>query len=377
MGSNLDMSQPVQRMSPGGQDGLSSSRRIRRRMEGKLALMLVLLVLAGLCPKPSQAQPQLDSLNEMILRTQSIIDRAKEQLGFTTATNRTGTLLDKADQINQMARSERTAGNLKGAMVLTLQARDLARRALESAEIDVKAHESIRDLIESTRDQIDRISPAVKEGRDQQAGRLLDTGVSQLQRAQDAYRDQDYRKALRLAVSARDLVQRALERAREGSADAGSAQIDVAIDRTDALIDEVRSMIDKGTDGRARSLLEKAMTLQERAKKLRLSQHPIMALRATTQARQSALDGLLLLAENPGPSDVERALAIVGQLAGDLEHEILSSDSEDAHVLFESARQRQADAHEELGKGNAAQALESARIAEGLLRRAAEAAGIR
>ena len=60
-------------------------------------------------------------------------------------------------------------------------------------------------------------------------------------------------------------------------------------------------------------------------------------------------------------------------LAGrELRRRYLSGEIDLRHALErderERARQRQADAQEELEKGNAAQALESARIAEGLLR---------
>ncbi len=378
MGYNLEMSPWVHPMSRGGQTGPGRGRGIPPR-PGRHALVALVLssLIALLSAGASYAQPQIDTRVAFeIGRTDRIIARAAEQLGIAVS-NRSGSVLDQAIRIQANAKAALVDHNLKVAMMLTMEARDLARRALESAEIDVKAHESIRDLIESTKDQIDRASPIVTDQGDLQARRLLASGESQLQLADDAYRDQDYRKAIRLAVSARDLVQRAMDRASGGSRPATGAGVDSAIDRTDSLIEELRNGMQENDNAGARTLLDEAVTLQAKAKKLQLTQHPALAFRMTTQARQAALDGLLLLARNPSVSDVGRALAAVEQLANDLAPEILSSQSEDAQVLLDSARQQQAEAKEKLAKGDAAQAMESARIAEGLLRRAAEAAGIR
>jgi hypothetical protein len=71
---------------------------------------------------------------------------------------------------------------------LTRKARDLARRAIETAEIEIKANESIRDLVESTRQLAEEAALEVRSNGDPQAQRLLHGGIGQLERAQDAYR---------------------------------------------------------------------------------------------------------------------------------------------------------------------------------------------
>jgi hypothetical protein len=79
---------------------------------------------------------------------------------------------------------------------MTQQARQIARRAIETAEIEAKAHESIRDD-RLTRDLAQDAAILVRERGDTEAQRLLDGGLWQLQRAQDAYQGLVYRKAIR------------------------------------------------------------------------------------------------------------------------------------------------------------------------------------
>jgi hypothetical protein len=61
----------------------------------------------------------------------------------------------------------------------------------------------------------------------------------------------------------------------------------------------------------------------------------------------------------------------------ELSPEIVASESEEARSLLASARGRYARAVELWKDGKLSRALETARLADGLLRRAAEAAGLR
>jgi len=383
MGYNLELSPEVHRMSRCGQAGPAGPPRVFPRSLARSAWIVaaVFLFVVGWMPGIALAQPELSSRIEGELdRTDRIIERAKDQAGVTTSTNdRVTQLLRQAEKLQGDARETYKPNDRRtwaAAMKLTMSARDLARRALESGEIDVKAHESIRDLLESTKDLIDRAATIVGEHGDAEAKKLLDSGIWQLDRAQDAYHDENYRKAIRLAASASDLVQRAIQRARADTS-GGPPSLDRALERTDTLIDELRAGIAENSNSNARDLLDQAVELQSRARKVMLSQRPGMALRLTAQAGQSALDGLLLLARNPSRGDVERALAVVDQLTSDLAPDVASSGSPEAQVLLDSSRQRQTEAADHLAKGEFAAAIESARISEALLRRAAEAAGIR
>lgn len=311
-------------------------------------------------------------------RTDRILDRAREQVGASPSA-RAVTLLDHAVGMQAEAKHvyrQHDRGTWRAAMRLTQQSRDLARRAIETAEIEVKGHESVRDLIESTRDLAVDAGAIVRERGDQEARRLLDGGLWQLQRAQEAYRGLSYRKAIRLAATARDMVQRAIQRARSGGP-GGEQSVEAAIDRTQALLDELDVSLDGSGDSRAERLRDQALRFQEQALRMHREQKPGVALQLTTQARQAAIEALLLLSDKPDGEEVERALMIVEQLIQDAAPVIRSSGSSAAAELFESARQRHAEARQQLAEGNAAQSLATARIAEGLLHRAVEVAADR
>jgi hypothetical protein len=346
---------------------------MRRRTTLLLALLGALLLL----PAVVAAQPTSDQIRAELERTDRILERAHDLIGLSL-TARAGEFLREADKLHKEAWDAYAKGRLyfRLCVELTRKARDLARRAVETAEIEIKAHESIQDLVESTQLLVDEAGPEVREAGDAQAERLLSSGVAQLQRAEDAYRDREYRMAIRLAAIARDLVQRALLRAR-GSTGSETTQIATAIDRTDALLEEVRVGLSVSPDPKATALFEEASGLQARAREFERSGRGPLALRFTTQARQIGLDALLLLSRNPDREDVERAVDVVGQILADLGPEILASGSEKGRVFYDSARDRHREAADLLARGELARALDAARTAEGLLHRASEAAGLR
>ncbi len=348
-------------------------------MRSRKLICLLLLLGAGLGPTLAAAQAGSgpDPARE-IERTDRILERARDQVAVSPSA-RAAKLLNYALDMQARARAtykpqDRTSW--PAALRLTLEARDFARRAIETAEIEVKAHESVRDLIESTREISQDAASLVAERGDTEAQRLLDSGLWLLQRAQEAYRGAAYRNAIRLAATARDLVQRATQRAR-GDVPAGSASVETALDRTQALLDELRVNLEGSSDRPAIRLSEEARRLQDRALRMQREQKPALALRLTTQARHAALEAMLNLSTRPDEEEVERALSIVEQLIQDSAPEIQASGSPEAANLLESARQRHAEAAEQLAKGNAPQALATARIAEGLLHRAADLAGER
>lgn len=338
---------------------------------------LIAVLLVAVLPRMAGAQPEVQDVGRELERTDRIIERARDQVGISTAA-RASQYLTQAISVQQDAHDNYRKGprHHRAAMVLTMKARDLARRALETAEIEVKAHQTIRDLIDSTEDLLREATDLVRDSGDPQCERLLESGRWQLQRAREAYRSVQYVMALRLAATARDLIQRSIERAK-GLTAGDPRSLEIALDRTDALLQEVEIRIAENPDPRAAKARDEATVLQRRARDLARTQRPMLALRLTNQARQSAVEALLLISRNPTAEEVERAIEVVGQLIATMAPEIEASGSERAVKLLESARTRHAEAAALLASGKLPQAMEGSRIAEGLLRRSAEAAGVR
>jgi hypothetical protein len=342
---------------------------------------LILLVIGVAISLPALAPAQPGISNEVekeLVRTDMILDRAREQMGMSI-TSRANDLLRQAQELQQRAwRKFHTEDSRHHRQVLelTLKARELAQRAIETAELEAQAYEKTRDLVESTKDLIDRANTEIRESGDPQAIRLLEGGIWQLQKAREAYRSREYRKAIQLAATAHDLVERALQRSRDVST-SDRSMTEAALDQTESLIGEVRDRLRASPDPKAQKLFEQARDLHSRARDHYRNDRDDMAIRLATRARQLALDALLILTRDPDRRDVEQALTIVEQLIEDLVPEIRRSDSERAKRLLRSARERHREAVEELDRGKLAKALETARLADGLLRRAAEAAGLR
>lgn len=339
--------------------------------------ILLAVLLAAALAQAAAAQPQVQDVGRELERTDRIIERARDQVGITTG-SRANQYLTQAISVQQEAHEayRKGTGFHRAAMALTLKARDLARRALETSEIEVKAHQTIRDLIDSTEELLREAADIVRDSSDPQSARLLESGRWQLQRAREAYRAVQYVPALRLAATARDLIQRSIERAK-GLAAGDPRTLEIALDRTETLLQELEMRIADDPDPRAEKARDEAVELQRRARDLARAQRPIPALRLTNQARQSALEALLITSRNPTAEDVERAVDGVGRLIETMVPEIDASGSEQASKLLASARQRHADAEKLLAAGKLSQAMQSVQVAEGLLRRSAEAAGVR
>ncbi|MBM3287826.1 MAG: hypothetical protein FJY88_10825 [Candidatus Eisenbacteria bacterium] len=346
----------------------------RRGQRGLTPAILAILSICSVCllATPALAQRQVRAELE---RTDRILERVRESVG-NSAGDRAGTVLRQATRVQAEAWERFRRGNASIAARLTMKARDLARRALETAEIDTKGHERIRDLLDSTRDLVERTRSAVGGRGDPQARRLLDVGVAQLHKASEAYRGRQYRRAMRLAVTARELIQRAYDRS-QGGLESAALSAERAMERTDILLEEVRFLLDDESNQRARRLYEEAFALQERAIERGRAGQREVAARLSRQARASALAALLDLSRSRDPEDVEEVVSAVGQLLLEQSPEIKASGSQAALALLEEARMRHEAAEESLSRGDLSSALESARVAEGLLRRSSEAAGSR
>ncbi|MBD3163549.1 MAG: hypothetical protein GF346_13685 [Candidatus Eisenbacteria bacterium] len=341
-------------------------------------LLLALLAGAGPLVGAAGAQPEVTDVEAELERTDRILDRARDQIEVSL-TGRARDFLSRAIEIQAHAwRSYREGGGSgrhQQALQLTQKARDLARRAVETAALEIRASEKIRDLIGSTRDLIDRTTEHVQESGDDQAARLLEAGVRQLQLAQEAYRGGELRHAIRLVGAARDLVQRARDRVRVR--ESSGASVEAMLERTEVALEEIALEVDGTADERTARRVEEARRLLDTAWQRHRGGQPRAALALGMQARRAVLEAMLGLTRTPERPGVDRALRAVGQLIEDLAPEISASGSSKAAELLDSARTRHREAVREADGGRLGPALERARLADRLLKRAAEAAGIR
>lgn len=347
------------------------------------ALLGLLVLLAAASPARSASFAPFDPsgrdrIQAELERTDQVLLRATESLR-DCASPKAKVLLREARELQRKAADLYVASGptlpSSRILLLTRRARELAVDAIEQCQVEFKAHEALRSMLDSTSALLQEAQSAVAASSDIEARRLLEAGIWQLDRAREAYRAGEYRRAILLGGAARNLVQRARDRARGAVDDAGpGSRLDAALDRTDALLAEVRGVAGLREDARALALLEKAEREQEQARTLRERGVPVAALRRTQSARASAMDALWRVQRAPDPQQLRDAADMVGRLLDQASPEIRASGSEEALGLLDKAAEQLQVARAELAGGNAERAAKAIRTADSLLRRAAEKA---
>ena len=358
------------------------SRSARRGLLGWMAAGFA-VALSLWITAPAAAQN--DSVREVVRReiqtTQQAIERAREHLAEVHCSSG-DRLLGNATDLQRRAQSEflgNTRSGNRQALLLTRQARDFVARAVQSCQVDVRAQDSIEKLFQNVDDLIQEARGRDDVQQDKQRLRLLEAGITQLEKAREAYRAGEFRRAARLATMSRNLVQRALQ----GSGLAGdgvvlSDQVASALERTDEVIAEARGKV-SGASGspEARALLQQAEQQQERARDLLQEGRPGVALRATELARTAAVEAMWQDDQTPQDLRVERAIEVVEDMLAELGADIRAAGDPDAMSLLEKAREQLDAARGHLADDRPVAAGRAVHLASSLLRRAAELAGVR
>jgi len=308
-----------------------------------------------------------------------VLQRAEENLRDCASPKATA-LLNQAVELQRKAiglyENAGSPGPNRQVVALTLHARELAVDAIETCQVEFKAHESLRAMLDSTSELLRDANTSVTASRSPEARRLLDAGIWQLDKAREAYRAGEYRRAILLGGAARNLILRAVSRSSGAAEGPGpAARVEVALERTDLLLADLRSTPGLQADPKARALLDGAEEAQEQARELLGRGRAAAALRRTQAARADALDALWRLARALDPGRIEDAAELVDRFLEETAPEIRASGSRDALALLEEARQQLAEAREDLARGDTERAAQGVRTADSLLRRAAERAG--
>lgn len=354
-------------------------RPSERLWAGRRAVAVLLLGVFWMCPATTLGQsiagtlaldPQAEA-ERFLLQTDRVIEQAQEQVRDGGSAQR-ATVASQAQEILRSAVGlQRTAWTqfrelkFKRSVQFSDAARQRALKAMDMNRVEFKAHESLLSLLDQTREMAIEARGLAGGSSGGEAGHLLETGLQQLQRADESYRDRRYRLAIRLAVIARDLIGRALETIRGQGADG----IDQLLDRTDALLLEVDEALEDGQDRAVAGLARQARDLQEEAREARRSGRILQAQRFTRLAREKALAVLLRLQEAPRREDLEAGLDLLHDIFADLRSEVADLDDVEAQRHLAQGAEHLGRAREFLGEGKLREAQREARAAEALLHR--------
>jgi len=355
-------------------------RRLSPRAAGWGALLLLVFwgnPGYGLAPALSgrlDAARSREKLEQELERTDRVLERAADQLR-DCSDRKAGLLMEEAKKNQDRARragaNPTAPGGLEQALRLTLLAREQAVRAIEAC-VQPVAEEALRRLLDSTQDLLSEAAGEVKASANLAAQRLLEAGSQQLDRAREAYRGREYERAATLGGMARNLILRARQRLRERDAVGARPRAELALERTDLLLAEIRGHAEVLDDAKARALLERAEEQQEQASDLLRQGRIGPALRLTRLAREEGLKAFWRANRAPKLDSVRRAIDLVESLYADLAPSVRESGDAEAIRLLDLARDRLAAARDRLREGSAEPAAQAARQADSLLRRATE-----
>jgi hypothetical protein len=320
-----------------------------------------------------------DRIQAALERTDQVLSRADETMRTCDSPRGTALLQEarslQKDAWRKYALSTPGSGDL--VLRMTLKARDLAVQAIETCQVEFKAREALRTLLDSTDELAREAEGVISKAPNPEARRLYEAGLWQLEQARSAYRANEYRKAISLGGAARNLLQRAIQRAAAISVSSDAARMQTMLDRTELLLAEILATPGAADDPKVSALLDRARKEQDLARTLYDEGHPEAALNHSLKARSTALDALWLLQRTPQADRVRAACDLVDALIQDATSEIRESGSEGAILLLDKSNEALDSARRLLAQGELKEAATAARLADSLLRRAIEKSGRR
>ncbi|HMB67905.1 MAG TPA: hypothetical protein VKU85_01295 [bacterium] len=336
---------------------------------GRTAAVLAigLGVLVG-APLPGQAQIR-DRLGEQLQTTDDVLDRARDVVAESDS-QRAREHLARAAQIQLRAWGEYRAQRGAIAARMTMEARQGALRALDLAREDSGLRSRAVREIEKAKRALDLARESFDGAPGEQTRRLLEEARLQAERARIQLNEQHYEVAIRLAVSAQSLVRQAAG----AGGDVGGDRVRRELERTDNLIERVRSSVHESGDGEAGVLLERGVALQSEAQEAHRNGRLAAAFTMTRQAR-SLVNRAALLAHGPLDDDsVSRALDETERVLDTAAEIVASSSSDVAGKLLERAREHQVRAHDLAERDELRASLAETRVARSLAKRALQLA---
>ncbi|MEZ4651276.1 MAG: hypothetical protein R3E97_21290 [Candidatus Eisenbacteria bacterium] len=345
------------------------------RMRAWIAGGLLLVVLALIPAFPAQAQTRLE-LRQAIQATQVVIDQAEKVIDENQC-DRGVVLLRRAHELQEAARGVDSIGDrdiIRGALARTLQARSLAREAMQACQVEIQAVDQVRALLESTRDLAGDAQARLQSESSVDGERLLRAGLAQLEKAEAAYRQDEIQLAVSHLSAARKLIERALNLTPQADLGSDPGRVAAELERTDDALAELRVAV---LQARRRAILDQALEAQGRARAALQEGRPAQALEFTLAARRLATDLLRDTAQSGDAPRVQRAIEIVETSFDRLEPTLMESEDPIVLSLLEQAREALERAHEQMDDGRYAGAARSARLAGNALRKAAETVGMR
>jgi len=338
---------------------------LRAMRIGRWAALLAVGAGVLLATAPAARADLRDRVQEELQRTDGDLERARG-IVQESSSQRAQEALELALQIQRKAWDQYRGQQRMQAGRLTLEARQLALRAITLAREDSGLRNRARRELDQAAGELRRAREEIGPNPGDQAIRLLEEARAQIDRGQVQFHEQHYEAAFRLAVSARRLIRQATG----SDAGTGSGRVQRELDRTDRLIERVGPAVRESGNEEAIRLLRRGVDLQAEAWQSFRDGQPRLALATTREAREVVGRAHRLVRGPVDPGALAKALQETERVLERAADIVTDSGDEHAVKLMEKAREHQRRAHRLAENDQPRPALAETRVARSLALRA-------
>lgn len=338
------------------------SRKIPLFSLARRGLPLAVLLLGWTLIMPSAVQAQADPQEQILTyieRNAELLEWARD-LVVETESVPARRVLQEANRLHQrsldLLDQERPVvafGAARRARAGMWHAVGLAREALSYEE-------RLRLRSDRFRDLYAHLLESAQESHDTRALEFIERAESQALRAREQYLQGDAKLAFNLLEKAEQLLHRAARLLAEG---AGPERLERNLERTAAMIDQTRELLDEVTDPAALNLLAEAEEALDRAREHQDQGQPGRALQMSGLARKLAGRARALVGGAPDSDLVQAQIERFDERARVVSEKVQESGSEPARRHLELALDHRDRAQQALADGEIEAALRQVRAA--------------
>ena len=333
-------------------------------------VVLALLCCLGAFAADAGAQER-ERLRNELERTDQILERARtvvEEHGNLRAREQLSFAFQLQERAKTIAFSP-YAGlvELQRALELSLRARSLAERAVQIASQQAHLEQRAQQALERLERRLEEARAAAGDVPDESSVRTLELATRRLEQAREAFHEQRFQEVIGISIDTMRFLD-SFVRPEPGQ------RLERILENTRHLLE--RAVADAGENARAQEILQRATTLLEQAEAQRLAGHPDAAERLVQQARELVLNAMRLREAPLDAGRVDLVLEETATYVDDAMQRVQDSASPEAVTLLENAKRHLERARELRLENKLQQALEEARVARNLARRAVQLAGV-
>jgi HEPN domain-containing protein len=342
-------------------------RRKAQRI-GRALCVLLALASVALGPTTSHAQ-ETDRLITELEITDRILERARavvEESGNERAVHELRFAFHLQAQAWNNVR-EASVIDARRSVELTGRARQLARRAVNIASQQAHLEQRALLLLEQLERALEQAAARISDVPTERAERLLGLATRRLEKARESFQEQHFREAVNMAQETLKLLQNLDQ-------PTPARHLERMFDNTRRLLERVDD--ETGDDDQVARLVEQARRMIEQAEDSFQNGQPFAAEQRLQQARELLLNALRRNQTSLDAASVDLLLEETAAFVQGVAAQVRDAESSEATTLIENALRHLDRARELRAAGRLRQALEEARVARNLARRAAQVAGV-